>query len=37
MDGLKIELDKLSLPELIELMKQITEEIEIRAMEIVEE
>ena len=34
MGGTKIELDNLSLPELIELMKLVAEEIEIRCMEI---
>lgn len=35
MDGRKIDLGSLTLPELIELMKLVTEEIELRAMEIV--
>ena len=34
MVGAKFNLDKLSLPELIELMKLVAEEIELRAMEV---
>ena len=37
MAGPRIEFDKLTLPELIELMKMVAEEIEIRTMELIEE